>query len=184
MTTPLNHGPLDALIQCLESDEEVYDDDGGGGGGREGGGGGGGDGDGVVDLSVTDGDTRTQADTVSLEPSQVTEVPPAPRRVPSRTITRYLSSPHARRERVKQSPCMFCPEHKDVLTLRDHLEASVLCRTNYYSLLKVNSIDGIMLKTYVCMFCQDAGSTLKTHLRSSNVCFQSFRERFNVDTIE
>ena len=173
MATPLNHGPLNALIQCLESDESDEEDTNNAGSG-------GGDGD----PSVIDGDTQTQAQ-ADTEPSQIpVPVPPAPRRVPSRTITRYLSSPHARRERVKQSPCMFCPEHKDVHTLRDHLEASVLCRTNYYSLLKVNSIDGIMLKTYVCMFCQDAGASLKTHLRSSNVCFQSFSEKFNVDTIE
>ena len=31
------------------------------------------------------------------------------------------------------------------------------------------------------MFCQDTGASLKTHLRSSNGCFQSFCEKFNVD---
>ena len=189
MVVPLNHGPLNALIECLESiqsDEEEVDAGGGGGDGDDIDDGGGedrdgdreevGDGEGDdIDLNVPDVDTPTRANT---------EVPATPRRVPSRTITRYLSSPHARRERVKQSPCMFCVEHKDVFTLRDHLERSVLCRTNYYSLLKVNSIDGILLKNYVCLFCEDAGASLKTHLRSSNGCFQSFSEKLNVDTIE
>ena len=189
----LNHGPLNALIEGLESmeDSDRYDVDGDGVPSHdvhdadEDDSSGGGHGDAADDdpneqeLEAADGTVANIG-----EQSPIRENPPTPRRVPSRTISRYLSSPHARRERVKQSPCMFCVENKDVLTLRDHLESSILCRTNYYSLLHVNSIDAVLSKTYVCIFCPDVGASLKTHLRTSNDCFQAYTEKFNVDSLE
>ena len=170
--SPINHPPLDALIQLLENSEE--DEIDGDNAGRES------DNEEVprdVDIGLNN---NTNLESQTLVP----ETPVTPRRRTSGIISKYLSSPHARRERVKQIPCIFCVENKDVFTLGHHLENSILCRNNYFSLFHVRSIDAVLSKTFVCLFCQDVGATLKPHLRSTQVCFEAYCEKFNVDTIE
>ena len=201
MDGPLNHPPLDALLECLESINDDDDDDDGGD--QDSGAGGA-----VIvdDSSPEDGAVEnnrvTIADEVSAsgeeesgdlaatgEPPASNQTEPVPsqpiiRRRASRTITNYLTSPHARRAKVKNAPCMFCPERKDVFSLRDHLETSLFCRSNYYSLMHVKSIDAVMTQSFVCIFCNNGGAKLKVHLTASNECFQSYCVHFNVNTIE
>lgn len=155
---PLEHGPLDALLRCLSEEYSSSDDND----------------DNMEEAPVI----------IDLQRQTPSNQSQTPRRRRRGTLANYFSSPTARQQRLKNSPCMFCDAIKDVHSLRDHLERSSNCRHLYFSLLHVSSIDGIMCKTFKCLFCNDGGNYLRSHLNSSNACFNGYCTKFNVTTIK
>ena len=175
---PLEHGPLDALLRCLDEESSDNDDEN------------------MEDIPVPmhDESQQDQEEEHSQHPSfqvqdDLQQQTPSnqsqtPRRRRRGTLANYFSSPTARQQRLKISPCMFCDAVKDVHSLRDHLERSSNCRHLYFSLLHVSSTDGVMCKTFKCLFCNEGGNYLRSHLNSSNACFNGYCIKFKVTTIK
>ena len=142
-----------------------------------------------VQGETNDEDVRDQEETVdddgrqhqhTLPPLESQQTPRRRRGI----LANYFSSPTARQQRKKSSPCMFCNSNNDVFSLGEHLERSSNCKYCYFSLLHVSSIDGVIAKTFTCMFCPNGGNYLKPHLNSSNACLEAYFAKFNVSTIK
>ena len=116
-------------------------------------------------------------------PVHLTQSQPTPKRRRG-ILSNYFSSPTAKQLKMKSSPCMFCNSKETVLSLREHLDRSSNCKYCYFSLLHVSCIDGVLAKTFTCMFCARGGNYLKSHLTSSNVCLEAYYAKFNVTTIK
>ena len=86
--------------------------------------------------------------------------------------------------RVKDSLCFFCPLNLDVTNFEAHMQLSDDCRNLYMKLLVVDTIDGIMTKTFDCIFCPARFCKLSDHLRGSPACRDRYFQRMGVDNLK
>ena len=86
--------------------------------------------------------------------------------------------------RVKNRPCCFCQLNLDVTNFENHLQGSVHCRRLYMSWLKVSSVEGILLKTFDCIFCQARCYKLTNHLINAPDCRNRYFQRLDVDNLK
>ena len=87
-------------------------------------------------------------------------------------------------QRVKNSLCCFCPLNLDVTNFEDHIQESENCRRLYMKLLKVSTVDGILIKTFDCIFCPARFYKLYDHLRNSVDCRDSYFNRYQVNNLK
>ena len=86
--------------------------------------------------------------------------------------------------RIKDSPCSFCQLNLDVTNLEEHLQNSNNCRSLYLKWLKVTTVDGILMRTFDCIFCDAKFCKLTDHLRVSINCKDRYFERLGIDNIK
>ena len=86
--------------------------------------------------------------------------------------------------RVKNSPCSFCPLNLDVTNFEEHLKNSFNCRSLYFKLLKVTTVDGILMWTFDCIFCDAKFCKLTDHLRISVNCKERYFAKLGTDNIK
>ena len=91
---------------------------------------------------------------------------------------------HVNEQRVKNSPCCFCELNLDVTNFEDHIQGSENCRSLYMKLLKVSTVDGILLKTFDCIFCLAKFYKLSDHLRNSADCRDRYFDRYQVHNLK
>ena len=94
------------------------------------------------------------------------------------------SSSSVRRKKIKSQPCSFCNRYKDFSTLEDHLQDSEYCRNLYMRYLKVSTLDGVLLKTFDCLFCPTKFSRLSDHLRTHPDCKERYTRKYNIKDIK
>ena len=85
--------------------------------------------------------------------------------------------------RVKNRPCCFCQLDLDVRTFENHIQGSDICRSLYMSWLGVSSIDGVLLKTFNCIFCPAKCYKLTDHLLNAPECKNRYFQRLDVDNL-
>ena len=92
--------------------------------------------------------------------------------------------PDIQQNRVKYSPCCHCQIECDVTNLEDHLLNSNNCRNLYMKSLGVTTVDGILMRTFDCIFCDAKFCKLTDHLRMSAVCQDRYFQRLGVDNLK
>ena len=103
-----------------------------------------------------------------------------------RRLTNPPQDPHVSVEqrRVKNSPCGFCPLNLDVTNFENHIQDSDICRNLYKKLFGVSTVDGILMKTFDCLFCPARFYKLYDHLCTSAECRIKYFERLGVDNLK
>ena len=87
-------------------------------------------------------------------------------------------------KRVKNSPCCFCQLNLDVTNFENHILDSEICRNLYKKLFGVTTVDGILVKTFDCLFCPARFFKLFDHLGNSAECRLKYFERLGVDNLK
>lgn len=142
------------------------------------------------DSASNDDDDETHQDIASPRPQDsnpdlpLNPDPPPLRRRSSSSLQSYRSSSSAARQRTNGSHCLFCVISCNQSNFEEHLNSSPRCFNLYKNKLKVKTINGVMVYTFFCFYCNARpNSNLKLHLQESRFCFAMYSARFNVDTV-
>ena len=92
--------------------------------------------------------------------------------------------PDIQQNRVKLSPCSYCQLDLDVTNFEEHLLNSNICRSLYMKSLGVATVDGILMRTFDCIFCPAKFCKLTDHLRMSAACKDRYFQRLGVDNLK
>ena len=87
-------------------------------------------------------------------------------------------------KRIKNSPCSFCNLSKNVTNFEEHIQNSDYCRNLYMKLHRVSTVDGILIKTFDCIFCPAKIYRLTDHLSNAADCRARYFQRFHVDVLK
>lgn len=81
-------------------------------------------------------------------------------------IAKTLSSSDLKKKIIKRVNCKFCSRFQYTRAqVEKHLNESPLCQALYYRHLKVNTMEGILIKLFRCIACSSVGTfQLKRHL--------------------
>ena len=94
-------------------------------------------------------------------------------------VIKHLSSSSLKKRIKKSSNCRFCIRNKTRESLEQHLNDSEVCYNLYCRMLKVRSIDAVLLKLFPCLGCdKDGNFKLALHLSKSPSCFEKYKDRF------
>ena len=103
-----------------------------------------------------------------------------------RLITKNLSSCSLRKYLFKPVHCKFCSKYKlNRSEIESHLKQSETCLNLYLRHLRVNELNAVLVKLFRCLHCGSNGNfQLKRHFEANINCFQYYKEKFNVLTLQ
>ena len=109
----------------------------------------------------------------------------SPARKRSKYVISHLSSSSLKKRTQKPLHCKFCARHRSRTSLEQHLKESEECYNLYCRLLKVRSMNAILLKLFNCLGCDQTGKfKLATHLSKSPRCYKIYETRFESSNIK
>ena len=109
----------------------------------------------------------------------------SPAKKRSRYVISHLSSSSLKKMTKKTSHCNFCPRHRCRTSLEQHLKESEECFNLYCRLLKVRSMNAVLLKLFNCLGCNKTGNfKLAPHLSKSPSCYKIYQSRFEASSIK
>ena len=97
-------------------------------------------------------------------------------------IAKFLSTSSLKKKQTKLVDCKYCVKFCfNRCQLEEHLQQSECCISLYKREMKVNCLNGILVKSYKCMACASRGGfQLKRHLQNHAVCLNFYLEKFQV----
>ena len=109
----------------------------------------------------------------------------SPAKKRSRYVISHLSSSSLKKRTKKTSHCHFCPRQRCRTSLEQHLKESEECFNLYCRLLKVRSMNAVLLKLFSCLGCDKTGNfKLTPHLPKSLSCYKIYQSRFEATSIK
>ena len=105
---------------------------------------------------------------------------PVPRRRNSELV-RYLTSSGLRRKKIKDTHCNFCVREENGIDFARHLRNSRSCALLYMRILKVHSLENVLLKLFSCEVCGETRSVnFVKHLERNDRCLAWYREKYDI----
>ena len=97
-------------------------------------------------------------------------------------LVRYLTSSGVRRTKTKDTHCNFCVREEHGAGFVRHLTRSRSCALLYMRILKVHSLENVLLKLFSCEICGETRSiNFVKHLERNDRCLAEYRQKYGLD---
>ena len=96
-------------------------------------------------------------------------------------VLRYLTSSGAGRKKIKETHCRFCVREENGAGFVRHLTRSRSCALLYMKVLKLHSVENVLLKLFSCEICGETRPVnFVKHLERNDMCLAAYREKYGM----